>query len=65
MVEKTNLKNVGAGYVSPAVEVIEVETEQGFATSGQIGGTGADYPIVTPYSEEWNNSLFDGPDNWM
>ena len=39
-------------YVSPAVEVIEVEIEQGFATSGVIGGTGADYPIEGAYYED-------------
>ena len=36
MVKETILKNAGEGYVSPAVEVIEVEIEQGFATSGTI-----------------------------
>ena len=51
MVKETILKNAGEGYVSPAVEVIEVEIEQGFATSG-VGGSGADYPIVGAYYED-------------
>ena len=38
MVKETILKNAGEGYVSPAVEVIEVEVEQGFAASGDMGG---------------------------
>ena len=38
MVKETILKNAGEEYVSPAVEVIEVEIEQGFAASGDMGG---------------------------
>lgn len=42
MTTKKELMNSKESYLAPLLDVVEINIEKGFATSGEAGGTGTD-----------------------